>query len=609
MIGTCPILISLTTMVLSNEQIQEFLKNPKNKAGIQKAIEHEDHIQFHSNIVLADVINNKGVSVASVADAPYYQKYLNWVASFLNATDKFEQFKKLLTFPITTNEVIDNIADEYIKVFDAQDSFFIPELTDQEQIDDFLKYFDYLKESEFWKGKAFKAMMSSISSILIVDLPLMQTGGQPEPYFYLLDIRKVVDIITSDNGDIEYIIFSCDSKNYAVFDSLYYRVYNKDDKGNFGLILENKHDLGYCPAKFFWSDTLDNKYPEVKHAPISSLLSRLDWYLFFETAKENLDIYAAYPIYWAYESKCDYKDYSGNICQNGLINILDESKQREIIIPCPACASKKLVGPGSLIDKPVPRGEMKIDGPPVGIVGIDRNSLDYNVNEAERLKAQIVASATGKNKLLNKQAINQDQVESQFESQATVIKWIANNFSIAHKWVWDTVGKLRYGENYLGCSINYGTEFYLRSIDDAITDFKTSKDVGLPSYLLISKINAIEYLQAKNNPKEKNRLNILKNLEPYQFLTLKECKDNGIDLIDKEGFVLKANFANFVSRFELEFGSILEFGSKLDFSVKVERIAQKLYEYVSEKISKEPNSSDSNSEGFLNPNKQLNNKL
>lgn len=586
-------------MELSSTQILELLKSPKNKAGIQKAIDHEDHLRFHADIVFNRVVDEKGMPVANMADVPYYQKYIQWVSGILTASDKMEQFQKLLTFPLRTNELVDDIADEYVKVFDAQDSFFIPGLSKPELESDFLNYLDSIDEKDFWKGDAFKAMMSSISSIMIVDLSPRQLSQQPEPYFYLLDIRSVHDIKIGSKGNIEYILFSNSENNFTVLDSAYYRVYTKQEGGTFALQIENPHDLGYCPARFFWSDEINKKNPEIKHSPISALLTRLDWYLFFETAKESLDIYAAYPIYWAYSSKCDYKTSNGDECQNGLINVWDEKTEKDIVVKCPVCESKRIVGPGSLIEKPIPRGEIKLEGAPAGIIGIDKDSLEYNVNEAERLKAQIIAAATGKNKLISKEAVNEDQVASQFESQTNVLRWIADNYAKAHRWIWDTVGRLRYGDSYVGSSISYGSQFYLQTMEDAVNDFKEGKESGLPGYLLISKISAIEHLTSKNNPKEKQRIDILKHLEPYPFLTLKECKESGFDVIDKIGYITKANFANFVSKFEQEYGSIVDAGSAFDFSKRINLIQEVLKGYAKELMGDDSNSSGITAGGEL----------
>jgi hypothetical protein len=569
--------------MLSNEQIKELIKSPRNAANLKKAIDHEDRLKFHGQVVTDSYVID-GPAKESIAELPYFQKYLLWVKSIITAKDKYEQFKKLLVFPIKTNEIVDDISDEYTKIFDAEDAYFNVELSEDELKEDFNNYLQQIKDTDFWHDDAFNAMMKAINSIIIVDLPAQQLTDRPEPYYYLLDIRSVIDISINKSGGVDYIIFKDSETRIAIFDDVFYKVFEVQKDKSIVLISESAHGLGFCPAKTFWSDTIEPKNQINKLSPISAMLSRLDWQLFFETAKQSLDVYAAYPIYWAYESKCDFVDHAGNRCINGLITFFDDQNKVEVVKPCPVCESKKIVGPGSLIEAPLPRpngtGILSLQVPPAGIITVDKNSLDYNVNEAERLKTEIIAGSTGKMKLLNKQAINQDQVQSQFENQTNILNWIARNFEKAHQWAWDTVGKLRYGDLYIGSTVSYGTTFYLQSLNDAVKDFNDSKTAGIPGYILLSKVAKIEHLQGKFNPEMKNKLNILKYLEPYPTLTLKECKDLGLDQMDKIGFVLKSNFANFVSKFELEFGSLIEFGSALDFKTKIEKIAGKLNEYA-----------------------------
>jgi hypothetical protein len=244
-----------------------------------------------------------------------------------------------------------------------------------------------------------------------------------------------------------------------------------------------------------------------------------------------------------------------------------------------------LVGPGSLIEAPLPIENVTLQVPPAGIIPIERQSLDYNVQEAERLRTQIIAGATGKMKLIQKEAINEDQVQSQFENQTNVLNWIARNFEKAHKWTIDTLGKLRYGDSYGGASVFYGSSWYLQSVDDAIQEYAKSKAAGMPAYILAIKMAKIEHIQSKNNYIEKNRLEIMRYLEPYPLLTLNDLKTLGIDVTDPKGFLLKANFYTFVSQFELEYGSILEFGSALELRTKIEKIKAKLLEYVNSTLT------------------------
>jgi hypothetical protein len=488
-------------------------------------------------------------------------------------------FDNMLTYPLKTNEVIDAISDEYIKVFKSQDAFKRINFSDSNLQSDFSDYSDSLELNEFFQNDGFKAMMSAPSSILIVDLPVTQHTQRPEPYFYLLDIEQLIDIDFDSKGNIEYIIFS-DSGNIAVFDDKFYRIYQKI-KDEFILLSEEPHYLNYCPARNIWSDSVNKKNKLNKQSPITGILSRLDWLLFFETAKQNLDVYGAYPLYWTLATQCNYQDDAGNYCDGGLIKFYNEATEKEAFTKCPKCEANSIVGPGSLIEKPIPKGENKTEGgAPMGIVSIDKTSLDYNVSETERLKAEIVQSATGKLKLISKEAINSDQVQSQFENQTNVLNWIARNFEHAEEWLIDTICLMRYGTKYLGCEINWGTRFYLESIEDTINDYAQSKTSGLPSYMLIDKLIAIEETQSRGNNAARERLHLLRNLEPYPEMSIKECKEAGILDIDKQGFVLKINFANFVSRFEAKYGNIAEFGTLLDFDTRIERVKSIFNEYA-----------------------------
>jgi hypothetical protein len=565
-------------MALSTEQIRSLLKAPINAPNLRRAVEHENRLKFHSKIITDTFLNiANGDKPESLRDLPYYQQYLIWVKQMLKAPDKYEQFKKLLVFPLKTNEVIDDISDEYVKIFDAEDSFHHTEFTEDTLEEDFCEYLDKIKFKEFWHNKAFNAMMTAINSIMIVDLKQEQETEKPEPYVHLLDIEYVIDYKFDVNGNFEYIIFADGGDRVVYLDSEVYRLYIKID-GDYIQGIENFHDLGYTPARSFWSDEIDKKNPINKQAPLSSNLGRLDWLLFFETAKESLDIYAAYPLYWAYESTCDYKDKDGNPCIDG--QIVNKTGDNELLAPCPVCSSKLLVGPGSVLDVPIPDGEVQLNVPPAGIIGIDRASLDFNVNEAQRLRDVVVAGATGKNKLIQNSAINQDQVQGSFENQTNVLNWIARNFEKAQIWVTDTIGQLRYGDQYLGVSLSYGTSFYLQSVDDAIKEYSSSKSAGMPAYILACKMDKIEHIQSKNNSMESNRMNILKYLEPYPMLTLQELKNLGLDVNDSRGFVLKANFYTFVSQFELEYGSITEFGSALNMKTRIDKIKAILNAYA-----------------------------
>jgi hypothetical protein len=566
-------------MILSREQALERIRKPRHIRDLERARRQESRLKFHAQIsdnpyYTKDFGDENWLNDRTSQPMNYYFQFLYWSKAILTAKDKFIQFANLLTFPIQTNDLIDTIADEYQKVFNAQDSYRGIKFKDSQQLTEYLDYLERHNDNDFWRGQVFNAMLTSINSIIVVDLEQEQKGDRPEPYYYLLSIDRVIDVECNPEGDIEYLIFRDRENNIVVLDDAYYTVYSQTGE-KFTRKVYSPHPLGYTPAKFMWNDALDDKNPYVKQSPISSILSRLDWFLFMTTSKQCLDIYASFPIYWHFKDKCEVKE-----CKSGFIPYTMGDGVTPGLRACPSCEKNSLVGPGSVIKVPAPRDSNSPDlSNPVGVLPAETTSLDYNVGEIERLEAYIIEQATGKAYGPTKQQINEKQVVSLHESQSNILRYIGENYAIAQKWVYSTTAKLSFGDQFIGCDINNGTKFYLQTQGEVTEEYRNSRDSGLPIYILQAQRNQITELQAKNNPTEKERLEILKYLEPYQDNTIEELKNLGVDITDPEGFVLKLNFSSFVNRFELEQGNIIEWGSALELKTKIDKINQVLRGY------------------------------
>lgn len=483
----------------------------------------------------------------------------------------------MLTYPLKSNELVDSIADEYAKVFNSQNAFIGYDFTDPNSKQE---YTEYSKGYEhFWRKDVFSAMLSAVNSIVVIDMPPVQE--EVRPYYYLLSIDRVLDVRTDRDGKIEYLIFKDgdrDNERIVVIDDESYRVYNcKDDKH----ILKSTapHILGYAPCSFMWNDALSQDNPIIKQSPISAILSDLDWYLFHWTSKKCFDIYGSFPIYWHYKNKCKVDG-----CSDGFIKVPNSSIPGAFFMEqCPVCAHNSLVGAGSVLQVDPPRGA---DSPnlrePAGIIAVEATSLDWNVKETERLKDELIKTATGKltEKSRTTGAINEDQVHSNYESQTNILMWIAGNFEKIHKFVIDTTATLMYADRYTGCTVSYGTEFYLQDQSTVTTEYTEAVAAGLPMYILQAKRNQVDELQSKNNPQERQRLYILRQLEPYQDISMAILPK--LPSLDINKFVIKLNFSTFVNRFELEYGNIVEWGSALDLKTKIDRINQIFETYVAE---------------------------
>ena len=569
-------------MGLDLNQIKQILQKPTKRQAIQKAVNMQKRLRFHTetNIAISDISQPASI-------------FLDWVRSLL-PKDKYNIFLQLFKFPLPTPAVVEDVYRELERVFYSRNSSSSYQFTDSEIAEDWAKYKkNILNEPEVWKTQGWKKMQVSPNSILIIDLPQSQSSVRPEPYFYWLEIEAVIDYKLSKNSDtlLDWLIFKQPENKIAVFDDSYIRVYQLNDKNEIqSLVSEAPHDLGYCPARFFWSTQLNENTVDLKKNPITKELSNLDWYLFFALSKRHLDLYAPYPIYSAYEADCNFENSeTGDYCDGGFLrNAKGEYKifRDGSIERCPCCSEKRIAGPGSFLEIPVPNQAEGVADmrSPVQITTIDRESLDYNVKECERLKNEIVISIAGSGGTVSeKEAINETQVTANFESKTSVLNALKTNFEQAQKFVEDTICRLRYGQAFISSSVSWGTEFYVFTVTELYAKYKQAKDNGASNSELDALAQQIIEVEYRNNPLVLQRMLILKQLEPYPHKTLEEVLNlHDKALLDPELVKIKINFSALIDRFERENINIIEFASNRTLREKINIITKKLLDYVSE---------------------------
>lgn len=577
-------------MALQREQIKELVKKPSKKEIINKAILHENRLRFHT-------LSN----LSQWSIGPAFNVYTDWVRSLI-PKDKYNIFLSLFRFPTPNIELTKKIYRKLERVFDGRNSAVNFQFSDSTLKDDWNLYrHDVLKEPDIWKSKGWATMKTAINSVIVIDMPAEQTTSRPEPYFYFLGIENVIDY--SIKGEtLEWIIFKQEDRKIAAFDDTYMRIFALDEKGNVSdMIAETTHGLGFCPARFFWTSAIDEHMPDLKESPLTGLLTDLDWLLFFRISKRHLDLYAPYPIYASYEADCDFKNNAtGEYCSGGYLR---NAKGEYIMLgdgrvqPCPICAQKRITGVGSMIGIPIPKDGQPDLHDPVKIITVDKNSLDYNTAEVERLENEIYTKAVGTGgEVEQKESINEMQVTANFEDKKDVLLDLKVNFENAMRFVDDTICRLRYGDAYLNCNINLGTEFYLYSVSELQTLYAEAKKNGASEARLDMLADQIIATENRNNPIQMQRMFLLKQLEPYRHLTLSELQGLASkNLIDPLLMLVKINFANFVDRFERENINILEFGNAISLGEKIKIIKQKLIEYAEEQQSSIRESTDARS--------------
>lgn len=563
-------------MALSLSEIKREIREPRKRGVINKAIIHQNRLKFHAQTILTPYI------CQPTSD------FLAFVSNLI-PHDKFKIFKTLFRYPVKTNEVTGICFDKLSRIFDGRNPAYNYQFLTTEQRDDWEYYRqEVLHEPTIWATKGWEFFKTEINSVLIVDVDSKPNSGKyPEPYFYWLPIESVISFEADrTTGVMDWIIFRQDDDRIAVIDNERYRVF-KGDRHSIGeLLIDNPHELGYCPARFFWNEAINLREPDVKASPLTKELESLDWFLFYHISKRHLDLYGAYPIYSGYEQSCDFSNAeNGDYCDGGFLKDKQgfyKFDQAGILLRCPKCGEKRIAGVGSFVEVPIP-GENQPDlRNPVQMLTVDRGSLDYNVEEEERLRNNIITAVVGTNEeITTRDALNEQQIKANFESQSTILNRVKKGFEAAQQFVDETICRLRYGNLFVSSKINYGTDFYILDATELRERYKLAKESGASEAELDALQSQIIETEYRNNPLQLQRMLILSELEPYRHLTREEVLTlNEKGIISDKDMRVKLNFANFVRRFERENTNIIEFGAQIPFSQKINIINNKLAEYA-----------------------------
>lgn len=575
-------------MPYTSEEIRKKVAENKNAATITRMKLHQSRIKFHT------------VKHVTSFQAPFLSipltQFLAMVENIL-PHDKFVLFKTLFRFPVKTNEITETCFDKLSRIFDGRNPVYNYQFVTSEIKDDWENYrAKKLNEPEVWQTKGWEFFKSEINSVLIVDVAREQKTDYPEPYFYWLPVCDIISYKADrDTGIMDYIAFRQKDK-IIVIDDGSWRVW--DDADHKGIIVgepeyEAKHDLGYCPARFFWDEPISLEEPDVKASPISAQLESLDWFEFFHISKRTLDLMGAYPILSGYEQECDFSNAeNGDYCDGGFIRDKEGRYRFDnagLLMRCPKCGNKRIVGAGSFIEVPVPNAaENQPDlRNPVQLLKVDRSSLDYNVDEEKRLRSDIITAVVGQEEIItDREAFNEQQVKANYESVTTILNRLKKGFEHAQEFVDSTICRLRYGRYFISASIDYGTEFYIYTIAELRERYKTAKDSGAPETQLDAMLNDIMETEYRNDPIRLRRMKILSDLEPFRHLTREEVlKLKDSNLISAEDALIKLNFPAFIGRFERENMNVLNFGESISYDVKIKTIANRLREYAKEQLT------------------------
>ena len=573
-------------MQLTDIQVIELVKKKPHYEKVVRGLNYESRLKVMTETLFKEEIQTERG----------YREITDLMVWHLGA-DKAARTLEFMTFPLITTGVTNDCLLDLYKVFDARNSSFKNQYTNktaEERAEGVLAQIDVRK---FIERVGKKVLKNQPNTFVIVD---KDEKGVP----YLLDIDNddILDYHFKEDSDseLDYLIFKHsevkDEQGREVemigfYDAFAYRVLKQSGGGNYVIVTNNPHNLGYCPCIPFFNKTLNSKNDFDRWNPFAAVLTLLLRFTTNDTYLNYAELYTVFPVIERQKPQCNDEK-----CDNGFISTpLSDGTTGKVA--CNTCKTNSgLVGPGTVINNPPRRFEEEADNtgtfrfvaPPI-------TGIEFEQVQQEKRASEIRMIVTGVNKVMEKEAVNVEQVMAVMEGAKKPLQFIANMLNHLHVFLVKTVVKLATNTD-VNVHANYGTEWFILSESELQKLFENSKLAGFPESEQEEIYKQLIETKYKGNPNTINRLIIENNLNPAPFKTIEECykmQEKGI--LSREDLAIKANITAFIKRFEREDGSIVAFGKDaiangtMSFEQKINKILTIFKTYITD----EPNTSQS----------------
>jgi hypothetical protein len=566
-------------MSLSSNQALEAAKNPPNQAKVLKGEKYESRLRILTQAYSAEDIEHQSA----------WKEVKTYLYNTLT-TDKYNAVLRYFTFPLSVVNISNDIMTDIYTVFNGRNPYFdtiYPNERFKENAQAVVANVNIKKWIEHKGKEVLKCMPNSIT---VIDI-----NEKGEPILILVPNGNLLGYEFKKCGSFDYVVFEHsygdDWKRIAVYDDEYYRVYLKKDNGSIQLEIENPHNLGYCPAKFFYDKPLNNKHDFDRCVPLSNVMGVMSQWQLMDTYIYYADHYSSFPVMEYADNECTVEGCNnGEIDGEPILNDANEVISYTLPKPCPNCAKKGLIGPGTAVGIEVSedadiqdtRGVLSFIAPDVG-------SLEYAVTKQVDRENFIKINTVGYNNITTKEAVNEQQIKFLAESRSKTPREISEHLSDLYIWIVQTIHNLIYDTSVM-VNASFGTEFLVLSEKDLMLLIQEAKKAGVQSSIIADLNKQLIETKYKTQPNKVAYMSIASDLEPSPFDTKEEVKDKfASGMITPTDYYIKLNFFDLIRRFERENGSIVTFGVELPYDQKINRIKDTLIFYTNQNLESNGN--------------------
>lgn len=572
-------------MELTSIKAIEILRHPVNKLNIDDSRDEESQLRVFTEKLSKRQLQCEG-----------YWQNLTAIAS-ARSHKKFERVMQFARYPLPIVSISNSVLSDFYKVFEGKNRHF--NVNGDRDLSRLTAWIDETNLEHWIEDKAREVFKNKPCSFVVVD-----KDDKGSPYLVYVDADRLVDaVFKNKRGSLEYIAFihstyltedGHDVIRYSVYDDTKYYVFDKRrDQDDYILISEHPHNIGYCPAVAFLSQTANSDNYFDRKAAFSYVLPDMEDWTLFDVFRNYVDHYAPFPVTESPSKKCVNPDCINGKIRSETLDPRDETKTKVIYLDCDACKDREsdFIYPGAHIGINVAREKSQNDGSGVfKMIFPDTEALKYTPEKLDNLELDIRYKTVGVNSMDSQnEAMNELQVKGSYTSMETVLTETKKELDKLYKWIVSTVAKSFYKNIDVKVDANFGTEFYLMSEEDLQDRFDTAKKIGLPQEEQMTIYEQIIDTKYKGNPNKILRQKMLLQLDPMPLYTVQEVIDlAGKQLVDQEALFMKINFLNFVSRFETENAPITQFGTNLEIEERINIIREELKKYNAAKMASMP---------------------
>ena len=519
------------------------------------------------------------------------QSAWNELTSYLRNTltsEKYQAISKFFTFPLSAVNISNDILTDLFFVFHGKNAAFNIDYPNARFKDIAESVLSELGIRSWIEENGKKVLKCSPNAVVVIDL-----DDKGNPMLLNIPNNKLMGYEFKTDCSFDFVVFehSRDKENkikrVAVYDDEYYRVIDVEN-GRGTMVTENAHNLGYCPAKFFFDKPLNEKYEFNRAVPLSSVTGVLSEWAIFEAFILYAHNYGAFPAIEYADSGCEQLGCEGGIIQSRLISNDNDNPIYTQPSECPSCAKKGFIGPGTAIGVSVSEDASVQDTRGIlRFVVPDVTSLKHLGEYQDRKENFIKVSVAGYNNVTTKEAVNESQVKYLKESRLKPILDIKKHLEELYKWIAKTTVKLLYDVD-IKVSANFGTEFFILTESDLLLLITAAKAAGVQSSEIAELNQVLIQTKYKNDPHKARRMLIAADVEPSPYDSRAEVKEKfSSGMISREDYFIKLNFIDLLAKFERENGDIVQFGSEIAYSKKIEKIKNTLLFYTNQMLINE----------------------